>query len=523
MKDLNNLNSKILDSHENNLLNPDILHHKYLEAIDVSGLKGKYQLIVFALLSLINFCCNLILTAFPIQKQLPSYICLAELESHSNLNFNHFNKHVTDEACIRKFCGDSNSQLIVDYTSIRNFVTKLDVFCNVEEFSSNFTRSIFFSRIFATLFFSYITDIYGRKKTFFFIAYCLVISNLGFLYFNSASLYLFVGFLSNMCKSFYNLVILIGVETMCSEYYSVLTGILGFLYASCSFTNIFIMSVFNDWHVILYFHLFLNFVGLYFSYKYIVETPKYLLSTHRYDELDRALIKISESNGRRPDLDIMLANIKEIKINNCRIKIDVVKNNIYENIKKIILPYHKIYHDKNEFHYVLLMMIPYTSMHIIYFLLILNLDKLPGNLLTNSTAIYSAEVLSTLVGGYLAKNYKRRTLLFVFFSSCLFFLLLLPLVLNYKFLLLITLFCISYSVCTVYIPTNLLSAELFEVTTRSTATGILLIVANLSIMFGDVLIYVFYSQFILFVFCASLSILAIFKIPETFTGTESSK
>ena len=72
MKDLNNLKSKILDSHENNLLNPDILHYKYLEAIVVSGLKGTYQLIVFALLSLINFCCNLILTTFPIHKQLPS-------------------------------------------------------------------------------------------------------------------------------------------------------------------------------------------------------------------------------------------------------------------------------------------------------------------------------------------------------------------------------------------------------------------------------------------------------------------
>jgi MFS family permease len=521
MKEINTLKFKILDeeSQENNFSKNNHLEQKYLEAIEISGLKGRYQLIIFAVLCLINFCCNLILTAFPIQKQLPNYMCISENEFNSNTSFYNNQTYITDEICVRKFCDDQNKKLFVDYNSIRNFVTKLDVFCNIEEFSSSFTRSIFFSRIFATLFFSYITDIYGRKITFFIIAFFLVISNFCFLIFNSAGIYIFIGFLSNMCKSFYNLVILISIETMCKEYYSVLTGILGFLYASCSFLNIFIMSLYNDWHAILYFHIVLNFTGLYFAFKYIVETPKYLLSTHRYEELEEALAKISESNGKKHDLDKMIKNMKEIEINQSHIK-EVGQSSFTENKKKIILPYQKIYQDKKELHFVLLMMIPYTSMHIIYFLLILNLDKLPGNLLTNSSAIYSAEILSTLIGGYMAKTFKRRTLLFVFFSSCLFFLTLLPFIVDYKYLLLISLFCISYSVCTIFIPTNLLSAELFEVTTRSTATGILLIFANLSIMLGDLLIYLFYSQNILFIFFSIISIASIFKIPETYVHTD---
>lgn len=169
----------------------------------------------------------------------------------------------------------------MDYNSIRNFITKLDILCYLDEYSVNFTRAVFLSRIFSTLFFSYITDIHGRKITYFFIIGCLLISNFSFLFCSNPTLYIIIGFISNMSKSFYNLVILFGVETMGVGYYSILTGILGFLYAICSIVSILILGFFYDWHIILYFHIILNFLGLYLGIKYIVETPMFLLSTFR--------------------------------------------------------------------------------------------------------------------------------------------------------------------------------------------------------------------------------------------------
>jgi len=322
-----------------------------------------------------------------------------------------------------------------------------------------------------------------------------------------------------MSKSFYNLVILFGVETMGVGYYSILTGILGFLYAICSIVSILILGFFYDWHIILYFHIILNFLGLYLGIKYIVETPMFLLSTFRYHELNQVLIKISRINNTQENVELVLNEIEvlnKMKNNdhpdlNCR---NSNNKSFSESIKYIISPYIKIMSTNNEMNNLMLLSIPYIAMHAIYFIQVFNLYKLPGNLLTNSSAIYAGEFFSTLVGGFLVNYFGKKKILYLFHFICLLTIISIPIIQNNQFILFICLFAFSYSICTVYIPTNLLCAELFETTVRSTATGILLIVSNFVIIIGDYLIIAFYSQTLLFIILNIATLYVITKLPE---------
>jgi len=67
-------------------------------------LEGKYQKILFVNLALIAFICSMLMTTFPLQKEIPKFECLKA----DGFNANKFKKFpfkiITDEECIVNYC-----------------------------------------------------------------------------------------------------------------------------------------------------------------------------------------------------------------------------------------------------------------------------------------------------------------------------------------------------------------------------------------------------------------------------------
>ena len=197
------------------------IHRKiFSELIEKIISNEKYQKKLFLIYSIATFISCLAFTMLPSQKNLPEFICLdintendllepfdffpflnlEELhysqkekiyEKYANLFYPKINnfqklKIVKNKECINKYCSNFNikklennkikilnnsekiiyTKILVNYDSLKNYVTNYDSFCDYDEFFGFLTTMFIFWKIIGSLFFSYISDKYGRLISF---------------------------------------------------------------------------------------------------------------------------------------------------------------------------------------------------------------------------------------------------------------------------------------------------------------------------------------------------------------------
>jgi hypothetical protein len=286
------------------------------------------------------------------------------------------------------------------------------------------------------------------------------------------------------------------------------------------------MHIFNDWIVILLLNIILDIFGLVGSFMLMIETPTYLLSQKKYEELNLTLMKISNYNNcYESDVKIKLEEIEKLKSNIIdKEKVKSIRNSIdsrsslflgISSIKNKFNEYSKIFKDSSIRSHILLLSPQYITVCFIYYSIFLYLENIPGDAKTNSFLIYFSYILAAASTGYVLSNYSRKKCFFV----CEIIILLACLLLQiFKFNQII----ISFLILTIFYCINILFAvngtyvsELFDSSIKTTVLGIMNLISNLSLLFTNPVLGLFKSKYLLYSFLTVLSIIAGVNLPET--------
>jgi MFS family permease len=514
----------------------ELVDKEYEKAIEAIDLNGKFQQTAFYILSVTAFICSLILTAFPLQKEAPTYNCLNRFDFEDLLEYNVFKgtsryKIIHAEECIDRFCKSrvENYQdavlwvLVADYSSLTNMVTSLDVMCHIDSFSGDFTKMLFTGRIVGTLLFAYISDTFGRRAAFSLGLVMLLICNCFFFVFRYTFTYYITAFFANMTFQLYSLITIVSVEIMSNNLYSVLNGVIGSLFAFCGLFNLIIMYFFKNWFVLLGIHIIVDTIIVYLNFTKLTETPKFCLMKKDYKQLDEILVRISKENGTFDYVNAKLQEIEEMKrlIKKDSILADNVKNSIFFYINPLRLlrtvfnPYIKILTARNDLGNFLKFVIPYMTIFFVYYGQLMFVEKLPGDVQLNSLLIFTSELFSPNLAGYLLTKTSRKLILSVFHIICIICSLLFTQISN-PIILSVLLFTNCFCICVNLVVTYVFTAEVFDSSIKTSAMSVLLLVANLTLVFGDVLMEVFPSPFYMFALMCGCTIFSISSIKENY-------
>jgi MFS family permease len=523
-------------NNENDLPNENQIVKAYEYAIEEIDLNGKYQKLVFFILAVTAFLCCNILVSFPIQKEIPDYKCFNRFDFEDLDEFKIYKntskyKIIHSEECIERFCsvkienfkGPALWVIVVDYHSIKNMITSLDVFCHMDSFSGEFTRMLFIGRTVGTIIFAYLADTFGRRIAFSSgLALCLI-TDLCYYFFTYEWVYFILAFFSVMCFQLYSLITVISVETLSTDLYSTLNGLTGSCFAFSGLTGLFIMYFFKSWFVLLSIHIVVGSVIIYLNFFYLTETPKFALIQKNYQLLDQVLIKIANMNGthdivskRLTDIQTTMNSIRKYSLTG-----DDIGNKGYLHmfnpirlVYSIFAPYLKILRSDRDLGNFLKLVIPYITMVFNYYGTLMFIEKIPGDVKFNSLLIFMSELISPILAGQMLKKCSRKGILTVFYIVCIIGALIFINSTN-EIILSIVLFVNCFSVCINFVATYLITAETFDSGIKTSALSVLLLIANLPLIFGEVLLSIFPSPFHWIGITSAATIFSISSLKET--------
>jgi MFS family permease len=516
------------ESKNNNVINFDKLSKNnideaYRDLLNEIGLEGKYQKILSILFCLTTLFCCLILTSMPVQKEYPSHSCISREELNSTkynyiINNKEQFKIYDDQKCISKLCS-RNQILIVDFYSIRNFITELDIVCDFEDFYLRSTQMIFFGRIVGNIIFSYISDKFGRFKSYKIQFYLLLGSYITMLLIKNQFVYLLVCFVTSGCFNIYNLASAMSTETMNLSMYSLVNGLIGAFYSLSGFLNIFVLYFFHNFPYLIMMNILIGCIVGYLMINYMTETPHFLLAKKNYYQLNNVIVKIAEINET---LDNKEVKRKFKAINNFLISQKFNSDNLTQvenfEIKEILGPYKTAFRSKTTTFTFIKLMIPFAAMFVIYFGQALNVEKMNGSIYFNSLMIYSGEIIAEISSGIFLKLYKRKFLMIGAYA-CSFVLLLFMITLYFfkifAFLQTILLLANTFFISVLFTVLYVYAAEIFDTSVKSTMISVLVNFSNLLLLFSPYMIDSFSSPLILFAIFSGLGAFNSYFLIET--------
>lgn len=519
---------KILAINEDNLKdNENLIQIEYENAIKEMGLNGKYQNIVFWIIALSSFICGLMIASFPVEKEMPNYVCINRYEFEDFKEFSIYKnnpqfKIIESEECVEKFCKEPLQVIVAEYGEIRNFITMLDTMCSVDKFSGDLTKRLFLGRIVAIFFTSYLSDNIGRKITIHILLVLVLVTNTGFFFFRYTSAYLTLSFFANMSMQLFNINTVYSVEIMSDDLYSALSGAMGLSHVITGMSGIILMFLFKDFIVLLCIHLVFDVVIIYYAFVYLVETPKFCLYQKNYTQLKESITFIAKINGTYDTkVEPIFKKIDAIGENKQNTTHPAESKEEFHIVRKInyfvssvFSPYIKIFSRKKELFDLGFLFFPFATVFFVYYGQLMFIERLPGNAQVNAFLIFFSELFSPNIAGYMLKKMKRRTIYAGVFIISIILCSVLTVMKNgiiVGILVALNAFFISMNFIVQYV----IAAELFDCSIKTSAMGILILLSNLFMVPGDFLLGLFSSPFYFFIIILVISVLCITQIRET--------
>jgi MFS family permease len=398
-------------------------------------------------------------------------------------------------------------------------ITALDVFCHSDSFSGEFTRMLFLGRTVGTILFAYISDTYGRHVGFSFGLVLSLVCNIGYFVFPFEKVYYILAFLSIMVFSLYSLITVISVEVMSIDLYSTLNGLCGSCFAFCGLTGLMIMYFFNNWFILVAFHIIVDAAIVYLNYTYLTETPKFYLTKKEYTKLNQVLEHIANMNGTHDKVKTRL-DIIQTMIRTKSITDDSVKSNCFfgylnpiKIIHSIFAPYMMILRSEKDLGNFIKLVFPYITMVFNYYGALMFIEKIPGDVKFNSLLIFLAELISPNLAGQLLTKYSRKRIL-IFFYIVIIANALIFINSNNEILLSILIFVNCFCICINFVATYVITAETFDSNVKTSALSVLLLIANIPMVFSELLMSIFPSPFHWFAIMSFISIFIISTMSE---------
>lgn len=269
-------------------------------AIKAVGENGKLQKII-SLITIASSSLTLLLAVtFAYLTKSPELLCRKT---------NSFNPHFqpceyNEDICSSKF------ELEKDPShSVFNLAYSFDLYCS----RSFYVTLYFFGGILGCVFLSTIPDKFGRKNIFTILMIISCILHFNLLFALGPNHLVVLYFLSGVASFAYGMSSVIVSEYAPRNIAGIIMSLTNAIYPLTGITVGFYFMFINNWRLLFVFTTSLNVLVCYLTYKYFVESPRWLNSQKRTDECLDTLGKIAEINGRTKEWEDFL------KTNQCKI------------------------------------------------------------------------------------------------------------------------------------------------------------------------------------------------------------
>ena len=372
-------------------------HEHYLR---LAGRWGRYQKIIAGIFLLTIMHIPLVVLILPMMQKTPEFL---------------YNNAPVDR---ESFCAnvyytqswEVMTQSISITSNFNNWASDLKIVCGTKKVFSIVGTIYFIASIAGYLAMSKFPDRYGRRTVFLCLNFFSLISLVQMLFLFNFAQILIAGFVLGLSSMNLALGTVIVNENIDGNYTAFVIGLTMAMFPLGGMINTFFMYLFNDWR---YYHvLIILLVALnnYLGFKYLKESPKWLMANHKYEEYLETIVYISEINNT---FERTWAFIEVKHFHNQGSMQSMIRKNNYQ--KEDIQNFRKVVYEITDlFKFKSIRLLTISNLYLWIFSgfsfygILLNLEGLTGNIYIDSIVSYTAEFIAEIASGAVADKVGRK-------------------------------------------------------------------------------------------------------------------
>jgi len=452
--------------------------------IENVGKSGRYQIYSSIFMVGYSLVCFYSVTLVPLQKIRPEAECIQKNQIPKKY-----------ETCSPENYCDPNyeKRIISSENYMKNWYSEFGIDCDTESSFDFLISCVFFADLLTMIFLSSLPDIFGRKKILLIQTYGLISVLLISFFISGIKIMTLIWFFYEIFNYIFYLFYVYSSEIMSQKYFSFVCSLINIAFPVTGILNTILFYNFRDWRIN---HVIITFIAITCGilFKLIaVESPKY--SVHKLDTqtLVISLKKIASINGTlnscEKDLDAFLKKFSHLenKIVRYSVSDEEANASLFQILKN----------DKNMLKHFLIVTLAFVTVHLIFFGVLLNIEKFDNNVILISIILYSSEIIGELSSGYLAQKYGRIKVLTISFYLCGISFFIFEFLTQIFYLKLIFCFLGNLGISSCFNVIIIYISEIFDVKIKSVACSYSRIPAKLSVMISPYLMSYLTYPFIL--------------------------
>ena len=301
--------------------------------------------------------------------------------------------------------------------SLLNWSYTFDLYCNRQSYSTIMTSIIFIGGMIGTLFVLPLPDKYGRAKVLKYVTLISLILHFNLLFSIGPIHLIIINFIGGIFSQIFVLGYAVFTEYFPKEKNGFLIGIYNAIYPFAGVFLCLFFLFFNNWRLLYIITSLMHCYYTYITFKYFVESPRWLHSIGNKEESIGALNEIAFYNGKENEWKDFKNNNSELinKIGTAFLEKEGSNNN--DNKKNINKMYNIVHILSFKSQRSIFIKITFISIGCSYnyYGIILNLNKMKGNFYLNSIFAFLGEFVSEVFSGRLADKFGRIK---IFLWSC---------------------------------------------------------------------------------------------------------
>jgi MFS family permease len=370
------------------------------------------------------------------------------------------------------YCKDNIYEYEIDYkNSLHNIALEFNLYCSKGYYLAIIGTAFFLGGTIGSLALSPIPDQYGRAGIYKILAVVSCICQLNF-FFSIGPLHIAItAFIAGMVAYSYSMSMLLITEFLDRNTSGMVMSINNAIFPAVGILISLFFLFINSWRLLFLITFFFSCLITYLTFKYFVESPRWLNSKNRIVDCIDKLKAIAEINGTLENLNKFLEQNKTL-INHSVSNLKEEKQTM--NIIQILMC-------KSVRVKVLCLLFIWLSSGACFYGLILNIEHLGGNMFVDSILTFSAELFAEMISGWFADIYGRKIVLQggCFVGGIAFILFELISTPSIKTVLL---FITSLGFSTVFNVIYIYSPEAIPTSIRSTVMGVLFVSSRIGAM-----------------------------------------
>ena len=309
------------------------------------------------------------------------------------------NENIDHVTYSKEICDKTKYEITKDIKSIHNWTYAFNLYCDRDNLNTLIVYSVLIGQLLGTVLLSSIPDKYGREKIFKIIIFLSLIIHINLILLSNPTHVIISNILGGISSFAYTMGFYIIIEYLKSDITGLVLGLYNAIYPLFGvFLGFFFLTI-NNFRILFTITTLLSIVLTYLTFKYFVESPRWLHSIGRKKECLDVLTFIAKINEKEKEwMDFQINHPEIIK----EIGEKKLQSSNNQNINKKNYNIIKILSFPSQRRKVMLLCVLWFASGMNFFGIILNLGHMKGNFFMNGILSFAGECISEVGSGYLA-------------------------------------------------------------------------------------------------------------------------